>query len=114
MLPNKRLSTLTGRAVASRRPRNNTPSANEKAKNTPVATSPRSWLRRSTKPMPSAIITVNGIASHTAFSTSLPRYSPMAMPPKQAWARPSPRKARPRCTTNTPITAHTTDTARPA
>src|SRR5439155_13464655 len=107
MFPNSRLSTSTWRSLAVRRPRNSTPSAKLNEKNTPVATSPRSDVRRSTKPMPSAIVAVNGIAIHTACSTEAPRNRPIAMPPNAACARPSPRNASPRWTTNTPITAHT-------
>src|SRR5690625_753315 len=97
---------------------NSTPRATETAKNTPIATSEERTVRSRTKAMPMEASRVKGTAISRGCSSQLvPKNAaakaPRAIPPKAAWARPSPRKARPRCTTNVPSRPATTAMARP-
>jgi len=92
-------STLTGWALAGRRPRKRMPAAKETAKKTPVATSPPSVVRRRTCWMPRAIATVKAGPPDRSVHGGA-RKRPRARPPKVAWARPS-REPSPRCTMKT-------------
>ena len=83
------------------------PKANIPANRTPTAVSKRSAPRRATTPMASAVPTA---AIAPPMYNGMPRMNAMTRPGNAAWLTASPMNARPRRTTNAPITAQTIPT----
>src|SRR5690625_687816 len=117
--PNRRCHTSMTFRSGGMTEMNRTPRATETAKNTPIATSEERTVRSRTKAMPMEASRVKGTAMSRGCSSQplVPKNAAAkarrAIPPKAAWARPSPRKARPRCTTNVPSRPANTAMARP-